>query len=67
MRFRIVKSGNRYFPQVFQHSCNGESWFDDWKAIGDKKGYNSIKGADFMCLAYRASKAHGEVIKEFEL
>lgn len=66
MRFRIAKSGSKYFPQVCRQSWDGERWFDDWRPIGDKSGYTSIKGAKLMCIAYKASK-EPEVIEEFEL
>jgi hypothetical protein len=66
MRFRIVKSGNRYFPQVGTQGWDGERWFDNWKTIGHKDGYTSIKTAELVCLAHKA-KIEPEVVKEFEL
>ena len=66
MRFRIVKGSTRYFPQVGTQGWDGEKWFDNWQTIGCKEGYTSIKGAKFMCMAYKAGK-EPEVIEEFEL
>ena len=66
LRFRITKCCSKYFPQVCEQSWDGERWFDNWKTIGDKQGYSSIKSAELCCRYYKSSK-EPEVVKEFEL